>query len=162
MNRAYLSSPKSPDFGGVCAEAAKLDEFGYTAIRKQSDDKMFTKRFKIFKMYPVTDDGRLVGCVTTREVQQVPRGEWNQRTVGEIVKPCADENTIQRKADAMQALSNMSRNRASRLMVVENGHLEGILSLKDLLKFISLKVELKEGNGQIGQHPLDREDEVRV
>lgn len=114
------------------------------------------------KMFPVTDDGRLVGCVTTREVQQVPRGEWNQRTVGEIAKPCADENTIHRNADAMQALSNMSRNGASRLMVVENGHLEGILSLKDLLKFISLKVELEEGNGETGQHPLVREDEVRA
>jgi hypothetical protein len=32
----------------------------------------------------------------------------------------------------------------SRLMVVENGHLEGILSLKDLLQFLSLKVELEE------------------
>ncbi|MEZ6097791.1 MAG: site-2 protease family protein [Pirellulaceae bacterium] len=111
------------------------------------------------KMLPVTDDGRLLGCVTTREVQRVARGEWDQRTVGEIVKPCADENTIQRNADAMQALSNMSRNGASRLMVVEDGHLEGILSLKDLLKFISLKVELEEG-GDIGQHPLVRDDEV--
>ncbi|MEX0820396.1 MAG: site-2 protease family protein [Pirellulaceae bacterium] len=105
------------------------------------------------KMFPVSDDGRLVGCVTTRDVQQVPRGEWDRRTVGEIVKPCADENTIQRNADAMQALSSMSRNGASRLMVLDNGNLEGILSLKDLLKFISLKVELEEGNGRVERRP---------
>ena len=112
------------------------------------------------KMFPVTDEGLLLGCVTTRDVQLVPRDEWDQRTVGEIVKPCVEENTILRGIDAMQALSTMSRNGASRLMVVENSHLEGILSLKDLLKFISLKVELEEGNGEIRKNPLARQDEV--
>lgn len=109
------------------------------------------------KMFPVTEEDRLLGCVTTRDVQQVPRGDWHQRTVGEIVAPCADTNTIRRDADAMQALSSMSRNGASRLMVVRDGHLEGILSLKDLLEFISLKVELEEENGGVERHPLVRQ-----
>lgn len=112
------------------------------------------------KMYPVTDDGHLMGCVTTRDVQQVPRDQWEQRTVGEIVQPCGEKNTIQRNADAMKALSSMSRNGASRLMVVENSRLEGILSLKDLLKFLSLKVELEEGGGDIRQPPLVRQHEI--
>lgn len=110
------------------------------------------------KMYPVTDDGRLLGCVTTRDVQGVSRGEWDQRTVGEIVKSCAEVNTIQRNADAMQALSNMSRNGASRLMVVEDGRLQGILSLKDLLELISLKVELEGADGDLQGRPLVGED----
>jgi Zn-dependent protease/predicted transcriptional regulator len=98
------------------------------------------------KMLPVTDNDRLVGCVTTRDIQQVPRGEWDQHSVEEILKPCADQNTVQVGTDAMQALARMSRNQASRLMVVRDGHLEGILSLKDLMKFISLKIELEEGD----------------
>lgn len=96
------------------------------------------------KMFPVTDNERLVGCVTTRDVQEIPRSEWDQRTVGEISNPCGSENTIQKEADATQALAKMNSNGASRLMVVENERLMGILSLKDLLKFISLKVELEE------------------
>ncbi len=108
------------------------------------------------KMFPVTENGRLLGCVTTREVQQVPRGEWDQRTVGEIMQQCADENTIRRDADAMQALSSMNRNGASRLMVVRDGQLEGILSLKDMLKFISLKVEVEEGDSGFAQASLVR------
>jgi CBS domain-containing protein len=32
----------------------------------------------------------------------------------------------------------------SRLLVVEKGHLVGIVTLKDLLNFLSLKVELEE------------------
>jgi signal-transduction protein with cAMP-binding, CBS, and nucleotidyltransferase domain len=36
----------------------------------------------------------------------------------------------------------MRRNNASRLMVVENDQLVGIIALKDMLEFLSLKVEL--------------------
>jgi Zn-dependent protease/CBS domain-containing protein len=106
------------------------------------------------KMFPVTDNGQLLGCVTTRDVQQVPREEWNRRTVSDIIQPCADENTIECDADAMQALSRLSRNQKSRLMVVRNGHLEGILSLRDLVKFISLKVELEEGDAELDRRTL--------
>lgn len=96
------------------------------------------------KMFPVTDNGRLLGCVTTRDVQRVPREEWSQRTVGDIVEPCHNDNTIRSDEDVLSALASMSRTGASRLMVVEDGRLVGILSLKDLLDFISLKVELDE------------------
>ena len=43
----------------------------------------------------------------------------------------------------MAALSLMSRNGASRMMVAEGGRLVGVLSLKDLLGFLSLKLELE-------------------
>jgi predicted transcriptional regulator len=36
----------------------------------------------------------------------------------------------------------MRRNNAGRLMVVENDKLVGIIALKDMLEFLSLKVEL--------------------
>ena len=39
----------------------------------------------------------------------------------------------------------MSRNENSRLMVVDAGRLVGIISLKDLLKFLALKFELESG-----------------
>jgi Zn-dependent protease/CBS domain-containing protein len=123
-------------------------------IRQLVEDYIYRHHHK---MFPVTEDGRLIGCVTTRDVQEVPRDQWDQHSVGEIVKPCTDENTIRRDADAMQALSSMSQNGASRLMVVDDGHLEGILSLKDLLKFISLKVELEEGDGAIAQNTFELE-----
>ena len=45
---------------------------------------------------------------------------------------------------ALEALSRMSRTGASRLMVVDEDRLLGILSLKDLLRFFSLKMELEE------------------
>ena len=44
----------------------------------------------------------------------------------------------------MKALSLMNRTGNSRLMVVENKRLVGIITLKDLLGLLSLKVELEQ------------------
>ena len=98
-----------------------------------------------FKMFPVVDDaGRLLGCVTSRQVRALPRDEWERQTVGSLAERCSPENTIQAGTDAMEALSRMSRTGTSRLMVVDGDRLLGILSLKDLLRFFALKMELEE------------------
>ena len=99
------------------------------------------------KMYPVTQDGHLLGCVTTRLIQQVPRDRWQDTTVQEIAQRCDDTSTTTPDTDAMDALAKLSQNGASRMLVVSDGRLEGILSLKDLMRFIALKVEL-EGDEQ--------------
>jgi Zn-dependent protease len=98
-----------------------------------------------FKMFPVVDDaGRLRGCVTTRQVRELPRDEWDRQTVGALAEKCDPVTTVRADTDAMQALSTMSRTGASRLMVVDGDRLLGVLSLKDLLRFFSLKMELEE------------------
>lgn len=96
-----------------------------------------------FKMYPVVGDGGLEGCVTTREVKALPRERWANTPVRELVQGCSEENCIAPDADALEALSSMSRNRVSRLLVVEEGTLRGVLALKDLLDFFSMKIELE-------------------
>lgn len=55
---------------------------------------------------------------------------------------CSPENTLSADLDAMEALSKMNRAHTSRLMVVDGERLIGILSLKDMLRFLSLKEEL--------------------
>lgn len=97
-----------------------------------------------FKMFPVVDSGKLVGCVMAGQVKDVPREEWGRRTVGAISQRCSQHNTIEPEADAMKALSLMNQSGISRLMVVDRDRLVGIISLKDLLRFISLKVELED------------------
>jgi len=98
-----------------------------------------------FKMFPVVEDSdRLLGCVTTKQVKEIPREDWNRKTVGEVASQCSPENTIEPQADAMKAISIMNRTGNSRLMVVEGGHLVGIIALKDLLELLSLKVELED------------------
>jgi len=96
-----------------------------------------------FKMYPVVQEERLVGCVSTRDVKAIPREQWDQYTVKEVSTTCSSENTIASDADATDALALMSRTGNSRLMVVEGDRLGGIIVLKDLLEFLSLKMDLE-------------------
>lgn len=96
------------------------------------------------KMYPVVQDDRLLGCATTKQVKDVPQDQWHSLRVRDIATECSPENTIDAETDAMEAMSRMNRNEASRLMVVEDGHVVGMIALKDLLRFLSLKVELDE------------------
>lgn len=98
-----------------------------------------------YKMFPVVDGDRLVGFITTKDIKEIPREEWRRKTVGEIVTRCSPQNTIDPETDAVKALSLMNQRGLSRLMVTEGEHLVGIVSLKDLLGFLSLKVELEEG-----------------
>ncbi len=97
-----------------------------------------------FKMFPVTEDGKLLGCITTRRVKEIPQDEWERRTVGQSIDQCSIENTINPNTGALKALSHMSRTKNSRLMVVEEGRLVGIISLKDIMGYLSLKIELGE------------------
>lgn len=97
-----------------------------------------------FKMYPVVDGNRLAGCVTTRDVKEIPRQEWSRRTVGEIAHECNDENSIDANSDAFEAWKKMHRSGASRMAVIDGGRLGGVVALKDLARFLALKLELDE------------------
>jgi Zn-dependent protease/CBS domain-containing protein len=96
-----------------------------------------------YKMFPVSDGNGLLGCVTTKQVKELAREEWNRRTVRDVLIPCSEENSVSSQTDAMQALSLMHRTGNSRLMVVDNNRLLGIVTLKDMLKFLSLKIDLE-------------------
>lgn len=95
------------------------------------------------KLFPVVDGDRLIGCVTTRAAKELPQSEWTRQSVSAVMQPCSADNTVGPDTEAVEALSRMSRTGQSRLMVVEDGRLLGIIALEDLLKFLALKVELE-------------------
>ncbi|MBN1850441.1 MAG: site-2 protease family protein [Deltaproteobacteria bacterium] len=97
-----------------------------------------------YKMFPVVQNGnQLSGCVSTSQIKEIPREEWPQKKVADIARACSQENTIGPKEDATEALAIMNRNNLSRLMVVDKNRLMGIITLKDMLQFLSLKIELE-------------------
>jgi Zn-dependent protease/predicted transcriptional regulator len=96
-----------------------------------------------YKMFPVSDNGTIKGCVTTRQIKELPKEQWAITRVSDILQPCLDENTISPEDDAMKALSLMNSTGNSRLMVVKGNKLLGVISLKDMLKFMALKLDLE-------------------
>jgi Zn-dependent protease len=98
-----------------------------------------------FNMFPVTKDGgELTGCVRPQDLKEMPRDEWKRHTVSEVSRPCSD-NTISPDTEATDALARMNSTGNSKLLVVNGDKLVGILTLRDLLGFLSLKLDL-EGN----------------
>ncbi len=97
-----------------------------------------------FKMFPVVEDGKLLGCVTINQVKEIPRGERHNQTIRSLAKSCTKENTVGPDEDAMKALAIMNKAKSSRLMVVEGDRLLGVIALKDMLEFLSLKVDLED------------------
>jgi Zn-dependent protease/predicted transcriptional regulator len=95
-----------------------------------------------FKLFPVVNNHKLLGCVTTKQIKETPREEWASKSAGDLTIRCSEENTITPDVDSVEALSAMRHSNASRLMVVEGDKLVGIIALKDMLEFLSLKIEL--------------------
>jgi len=103
------------------------------------------------QMFPVQTDSKLLGCISTSQVKQIPRDEWERHSVQELMAPCSEGNTISPETDAVHALSLMQSTGNSRLMVLDQGRLVGVVTLKDLLHFLSLKVDLEGGkSGGLG------------
>jgi CBS domain-containing protein len=88
------------------------------------------------KAFPVASDGHLDGFISTRVLADLPRNQWSAHTVGEMMRRDVRAVTISPGADALEALGKMRRTGLSRLLVTEGDRLVGIISLKDLLRFL--------------------------
>jgi len=98
------------------------------------------------KMFPVVSNGHLKGCVETRALSQIPRSEWDRRTVAEVMRHDLTALTISPDADALDALSKMQRNSVTCLLVTAGDRLVGVIGLSDLLRFLDLKLDLEGGD----------------
>lgn len=97
-----------------------------------------------YKMFPVLENGKVKGCISTRQIKQIPHDQWSNYKIAGLVEPCSRENTVSLHEDAVKVLSLMSSTQNSRLMVLDGDRLAGIVTLKDLLKFLALKIDLEE------------------
>jgi Zn-dependent protease/predicted transcriptional regulator len=97
-----------------------------------------------YKMFPVVDGDNLVGCISTRQLKGIPKEQWINTKVGDIASACSSENTIDPDTDVIKVLSLMNRTGNSRLMVVEGQKLVGLIALKDIMNFLSIKLDLDQ------------------
>ena len=114
----------------------------YISLRELVDDYVYKYHYK---MFPVVEGDTVLGCVSTRNIRTVEREAWDGTPVGEIMERSCEANSISPDEDPMQALSRMSQTGNSRLLVLEGDKLAGIITLKDILNFLSLKMDLEEG-----------------
>ncbi|MDM7916184.1 MAG: site-2 protease family protein, partial [Candidatus Eisenbacteria bacterium] len=98
-----------------------------------------------YKLYPVlSEDGQLLGSISTDELRAVAREDWPMRRVGMVARAVAPEERIGPGEDATRALAVMHRTHRGRLLVTEGDRLVGLLTLKDLLRFLAIRMELED------------------
>lgn len=97
-----------------------------------------------FKMFPVVENSRLLGCISTDSIKGLSRDNWQNTTVRELMIPVSKDNTVASDTPTQELMSSFLVNRrGSRYMVVDKGQLVGMISLKDLLEVIALKLEIE-------------------
>ena len=97
-----------------------------------------------YKMYPVLDGSQLLGCITVDSLQGLQRNDWPSTKVADLMESRSESNTIDAGTDTMALLSRILQpGGRSRFMVVEDDRLVGVISLKDLLELISLKLQIE-------------------
>lgn len=82
--------------------------------------------------YPVVEGGRALGLVPFRCLAGVPRRERDERTVRDCMLPREQVPTLAASDDAGEALQRLAGSELGRTLVVSDGRLEGLLSLRDL------------------------------
>jgi CBS domain-containing protein len=115
------------------------------SLQELVDDYVYKYHHKLF---PVMDGQQVQGCITTRQVGAVNRANWSKIMVGEIMGRCSPENSVYPDDDVIQVLTRMNGTGQSRMMVVDrSSQLVGIISLKDILGYLTARMELEGDQG---------------
>ena len=96
-------------------------------------------RSRRFTTYPVLDRGRPIGLLAFSSVAALPRSEWDSRRVRDAMIPLDRVPQLTEDATAVEALAALSPPTSNRGLVVENGHLAGLLSITDLTRALEVR-----------------------
>lgn len=97
------------------------------------------------KFFPVIgEDGRVLGCVRLASVREVPRERWGEVRVADVMEPVSDSNRLGPAESAVDALRRMQKGGVSRFLVMQGGRLLGVLSMRDVLNALTVRLDLGE------------------
>jgi Zn-dependent protease/predicted transcriptional regulator len=89
------------------------------------------------QLWPVVDDGQLLGLVTLEEVRGVKREDRSVMTIGQVMKTRLGALTIAPDLDAASTIAMLDKQQ-SPLAVVEGGRVIGLITQRDAMKWLLL------------------------
>jgi Zn-dependent protease len=99
------------------------------------DDVVWSRRYTT---YPVVDDGRPIGLLPFRCIAEVPRGEWDTRSVADCMIPRDRVPELDEDDALTDALAELQESDVGRGLVVEDDRLVGLLSISDLVRALEV------------------------
>jgi Zn-dependent protease/CBS domain-containing protein len=89
--------------------------------------------------YPVTDNGHALGLLPFRCVAQVPRSEWEKRTVRDCMLPVEQVPVVSPDDELTDAAAELSEGDIQRALVVDGDRFVGLLSATDVARALELR-----------------------
>jgi Zn-dependent protease/CBS domain-containing protein len=88
------------------------------------------------RAFPVVDGERLLGLVTLARLRDIPRELWPHRNVADVMLPL-QAATCARPGDRLsEVIERLASTEDGRVLVTSNGHLEGVITRSDLIRWL--------------------------
>ena len=95
-----------------------------------------------YDSYPVVRGDRVVGLLSVRAVVALSADERERTSVQAVMAPLGDAIVVAPDEPLRGVLSRMARSRMRRLLVVEDGHFHGLLSLSSVFRHMRMREAL--------------------
>ena len=92
-----------------------------------------------YTTYPVTDNGEVVGLLQFRRVAEVPRAEWDRRTVRDCMIPRDEVPVVEQDDELVMAAGEVAEHEVNRALVLDAGRLVGLLSVTDVARALQMR-----------------------
>ena len=89
--------------------------------------------------YPVVDEGKPLGLLIFNQAIQVPRTHWETKRVSECMVPLSHVQVFDADTPARDALTHLVSSPIRRGLVMDQGELVGLVSIRDLVRTLNLK-----------------------
>lgn len=102
-----------------------------------------------YNSFPVTSDHRTLGLVTMKAVRDVARDRWNNVLVDEILEPLSDMCTVGVSDDIGNVVDKLMQGQVGRVAVVDDGEMIGLITPRDVVRWLELTQELGESERRL-------------
>jgi Zn-dependent protease/predicted transcriptional regulator len=89
--------------------------------------------------YPVTENGHALGLLPFRCVAQVPRNEWEERTIRDCMVPAGEVPIVSEDDDLIDAAAELAESDLHRALVVDGERFVGLLSATDVARALEIR-----------------------
>jgi Zn-dependent protease/predicted transcriptional regulator len=94
--------------------------------------------------YPVMDVKNTIGLISIKNVKDIPSERWDITRAREAMMPLSDSLIARPEEDAVLVLNRMLKDGVSKVVVIKDGNLLGILTLEDIMRLFKIKTDLGE------------------